>query len=165
MGELHPDIDVPPLESALAVSASSTEFILLWRNTQKPVAPFNLTPFAITLNDLPHDTLRPYIAPTDCRLRPDQRAFEIGKYERANELKTKQEEFQRATRKAREEGRAPKHRPRWFEARTEGDTGERVWEPLRTDDGELAYWTERLRVWRDGKEWEGIEKVFIDDEP
>ena len=155
-GSLHPDVSVGP--------TSSPEFFLLWRNTEKPTAPFNLTPFAITLNDLPEDTLKPIICPTDCRLRPDQRAFELGQYERANELKNKQEEYQRATRRAREEGNAPPHKPRWFEARTEKETGERVWLPLREEDGELAYWKERERVWKEGRTWGDVERIFIEDE-
>lgn len=158
-GVLHPDISVRS-----PASPSTQEFILLWRNTEKPPAPFNLTPFAITLNDLP-DSLRPALCPTDCRLRPDQRAFEQGKYERANDLKQKQEEFQRATRRAREEGRLPPHRPKWFEAKTEPETGERVWEPLRAPTGELAYWKEREIVWKEKRPWKDVETIFIDDEP
>lgn len=161
-GALHPDVTISTSPSSPTQSA---EFVLLWRNTEKPPAPFNLTPFAITLNDLPERTLRPYLPPTDCRLRPDQRAFELGKYERANELKGKQEDRQRATRRAREEGRRAPHRPRWFEARIESETGERVWEPLRTKDGELAYWTEREKVWKEGKDWTDVENIFVEDEP
>ncbi|KIJ15782.1 hypothetical protein PAXINDRAFT_114163 [Paxillus involutus ATCC 200175] len=126
-GFLHPDATV----SAPSSPNYMAEYILLWRNSDKPPAPFNLTPFAITLNDCPEDTLQPLLCPTDCRLRPDQRAFEMGKYERANDLKVKQEEKQRATRKAREEGRLPGHQPRWFTAETDGDTGDRVWTPSR----------------------------------
>ncbi|KAF8272111.1 Oxysterol-binding protein-domain-containing protein [Lactarius quietus] len=139
-------------------------FILLWRNSEKPSAPFNLTPFAISLNDLPEDTLRPYLPPTDCRLRPDQRAFELGRYEHANELKGRQEDQQRATRKAREDGRLPPHRPRWFSAETDGDTGERVWAPLRIGE-DLAYWVERERTYLGtGKEeWPDVDRIFIDD--
>lgn len=159
-GVLHPDVSVQT-----PTSPSSQEYILLWRNTEKPPAPFNLTPFAITLNDLPEDTLRPIICPTDCRLRPDQRAFELGKYERANELKTNQEDFQRATRRAREEGRMAPHRPRWFEARTEPETGERTWEPYRAANGEVAYWAEREAVWQEHRPWKDVEKIFIDEEP
>ncbi|KAJ7808897.1 hypothetical protein B0H14DRAFT_3881255 [Mycena olivaceomarginata] len=70
-------------------------------------SPFNLTPFAITLNDCPKGTLKPYLCPTDCRLRPDQRAFEMGKYEIANGLKNEQEEKQRADAQAERAGRAP----------------------------------------------------------
>ncbi|EPQ61347.1 hypothetical protein GLOTRDRAFT_69725 [Gloeophyllum trabeum ATCC 11539] len=161
IGSLHPDVSVNGPSSP----TSKPEYILLWRNSEKPPAPFNLTPFAITLNDCP-PTLRPFICTTDCRLRPDQRAFEMGKYERANELKNKQEEFQRATRKAREEGRLPPHRPRWFSAETDADTGERVWAPSRIGNA-VEYWLERERVWKEGGNvpWKEVEKIFIDDEP
>ncbi|EJF58501.1 Oxysterol-binding protein-domain-containing protein [Dichomitus squalens] len=166
VGQLHPDVAMngPPSPSSV------NEYILLWRNSVKPPSPFNLTPFAITLNDCPEDTLKPYICPTDCRLRPDQRAFELGKYERANDLKNKQEEFQRNTRRARETGKAPPHKPRWFSATTEPDTGERVWTPATVDD-QLEYWLERERVWNakhgkdDGPVWKDVEQIFIDDEP
>jgi hypothetical protein len=125
-----------------------------------------LTPFAISLNHLPEDTLQPYLPPTDCRLRPDQRAFELGRYEHANELKTSQEDYQRAKRKAREEGRAPPHRPRWFLAETDGDTGERVWSPLRIG-GDVAYWVEREKVFKQVGEdaWPDVDRIFIDDKP
>ncbi|PPR03697.1 hypothetical protein CVT24_007418 [Panaeolus cyanescens] len=160
-GSLHPDMAVSGPNSP----SSSPEYILLWRNSEKiPGSPFNLTPFALTLNDCPQKTLKPYLCPTDCRLRPDQRAFELGKYELANGLKQAQEEKQRAIRKAREEGKMDKHRPRWFSAETEGDTGERVWAPVRDVEGRLEYWVERERVWRDGGdvEWKGVDDIFID---
>lgn len=171
-GVLHPDVSVHsssrPGSTELERSQSTfeREFVLLWRNTQKPAAPFNLTPFAITLNALPEDKLLARaLCPTDCRFRPDQRAFELGKYERANELKQKQEEKQRATRKAREEGTIPPHKPKWFEARIEADTGERVWEPYRSEEGEVAYWTEREKVWKGEHSWIDVENIFIEDEP
>ncbi|KAI0344300.1 hypothetical protein BDW22DRAFT_1327437 [Trametopsis cervina] len=162
VGSLHPDI-------AFNSGNSSPEFFLLWRNSEKPPAPFNLTPYAITLNDCPEDTLKPFLCPTDCRLRPDQRAFELGRYERANDLKNKQEEFQRATRRARDEGKAPPHRPRWFTAETEPDTGERVWTPARRDN-QLEYWLERERVWKaravgEDTHWNDVDRIFIEDEP
>ncbi|KIJ28907.1 hypothetical protein M422DRAFT_784466 [Sphaerobolus stellatus SS14] len=164
MGRLQPNVH-PNVNIDEPLSPSAPEYILLWRNTEKPKAPFNLTPFAITLNDCPED-LRPYLPYTDCRLRPDQRAFELGRYDRANELKSKQEDFQRATRKNRELGILPPHKPRWFEARTDGDTGERVWMPL-TSGSRLQYWQEREKVYyTDGKGgWNNVEKIFIEDEP
>jgi oxysterol-binding protein 1 len=162
-GFLHPDASI----SGPSSPSAKTEYILLWRNSEKPPAPFNLTPFAITLNDCPKDTLKPYLCPTDCRLRPDQRAFELGKYELANDLKNQQEEFQRATRKARDEGRVPRHKPRWFRAETDGDTGERVWAPVKVG-GDLEYWIERERVWTEieksdgGKaDWKAVDSIFI----
>ncbi|ESK93404.1 oxysterol-binding protein [Moniliophthora roreri MCA 2997] len=163
-GELHPDL---PVSGATSPSASP-EFFLLWRNSEKPSGtPFNLTPFALTLNDCPKDTLKPYICPTDCRLRPDQRAFETGYYEQANDLKLEQEEKQRATRRAREEGQLPPHRPRWFTAETDGDTGERVWTPSRVD-GKLEYWDERQKVWQQKQKgqkgnWKDVEAIFVDE--
>ncbi|PCH33004.1 hypothetical protein WOLCODRAFT_129549 [Wolfiporia cocos MD-104 SS10] len=164
IGQLHPDVNV----SGPTSPSASPEYILLWRNSEKPPAPFNLTPFAITLNDCP-PSLSSCLAPTDCRLRPDQRAFELGRYEHANDLKNKQEEFQRATRKAREEGRIPPHKPRWFTAETEPDTGERVWAPMTVDD-ELEYWLERDKVWEakhsgGDASWTGVDRIFIEDEP
>ncbi|VDB97082.1 unnamed protein product [Peniophora sp. CBMAI 1063] len=155
-GALNPDVDSTP-----------AEFILLWRNSVKPSAPFNLTPFAITLNDCPPDTLKPYLPLTDCRLRPDQRAFELGKYERANVLKIAQEEHQRAIRKKRETGELPPHCPRWFTAETDGDTGERVWSASRTEKGSLEYWSEREKVWKAGGKvsYKGVEPIFVEEEP
>lgn len=165
VGQLHPDV---PVSSPTSPTPSS-EYILLWRNSSKPPAPFNLTPFAITLNDCPEDSLKPFLCPTDCRLRPDQRAFELGKYERANDLKNKQEEFQRATRRARDEGRAPSHKPRWFSPTTCPDTRERVWMPVMIDD-QLEYWLEREKVTQakqlgGDERWKDVERIFIEDSP
>ncbi|KAL0576064.1 hypothetical protein V5O48_005922 [Marasmius crinis-equi] len=150
--------------------SASPEYFLLWRNSEKPVgSPFNLTPFALTLNDCPKDTLKPYLAPTDCRLRPDQRAFEIGYYEQANTLKQDQEEKQRATRKARELGEMPPHKPRWFRAETDGDSGDRVWAPSRATNGQPEYWQERQKIWKQKKNglpdvrWKDVEAIFIDE--
>nr|VWP01850.1 Global transcription regulator sge1 [Ganoderma boninense] len=166
VGQLHPDVAMNGLSS----SSATNEFILLWRNSVKPPSPFNLTPFAITLNDCPEDTLKHYVCPTDCRLRPDQRAFELGRYEHANDLKIKQEDFQRTTRRARETGKAPPHRPRWFAATTEPDTGERVWMPAMVGE-QVEYWVERERAWKvghgegEGPVWKDVDRIFIEDEP
>jgi oxysterol-binding protein 1 len=165
MGDLLPDISVGG--SGATSPSIEPEYLLLWRNTPKPPSPFNLTPFAITLNDCPDDTLRPYLCPTDCRLRPDQRAFEMGKYERANELKQKQEEKQRTTRKKREQGIIPPHRARWFKPLSDEDSGEKTWKPFFEGDA-VSYWAERERVRKTSeelREWAGVDHIFIDDEP
>lgn len=132
--------------------------------------PFNLTPFAITLNDA-NDELKSWLPPTDCRIRPDQRNFEMGLYERANDLKTALEDYQRTTRKAREKGEQSEYSPRWFTRKVERDTGEGFWEPKRIvgggekgGEGSLEYWEERKRVGearKEGKEieWKGVEKI------
>jgi hypothetical protein len=147
--------------------------------------PFNLTPYAITLNDI-NDDLKPWLPPTDCRLRPDQHAFESGKFERANELKTDLEEHQRETRRKRERGELPPHVPRWFTRTVDKDTGEMFWfvspfsssnslltalsstyrDPARKDDGSLEYWEERSRVGKakltgeKTEEWPGVDPIY-----
>ncbi|KAK8853109.1 hypothetical protein IAR55_003810 [Kwoniella newhampshirensis] len=148
-----------PLDVDTTFHQNQKEYILLWRNSEKPKAPFNLTPFAVTLNDIPNG-LRPYLAPTDCRLRTDQRAFENAEYDRAQGLKTLNEEKQRNTRKARAEGRLPPHEPRWFEETSDPDSGERLWEPKRASDGEVKFWKEREKA-----DWEsvGVEHIFAED--
>ncbi|TRM63799.1 Oxysterol-binding protein-domain-containing protein [Schizophyllum amplum] len=161
-GHIHPDMSI----SGPGSPSASPEYLLLWRNSEKPAkSPFNLTPYAITLNDCPPN-LKPYVCTTDCRLRPDQRAFELGKWELANDLKIAQEEKQRQIRREREEGRMPTHAPRWFRAETDGDTGERVWVPARVD-GKLEYWLERERCWKEGgrekTQWKDVDQIFIEE--
>lgn len=56
--------------------------------------------------------LKEKIAPTDCRLRPDQSYLEKGLYDEANKEKLRLEHKQRAARKAAERG--DPIRPRWF---------------------------------------------------
>jgi hypothetical protein len=162
--QLYPGVSF----SGFGSPSASREYILLWRNSEKPSdSPFNLTPFAITLNNCPQDSLRPLLCPTDCRLRVDQRAFELGQYDLANELKQQQEERQRQIRRAREDGRLSAHHPRWFVAETEPDTGERVWSPIRVEDGVLEYWVERERVWKEGGiakgKWKEVDDIFIEE--
>ncbi|GAA97411.1 hypothetical protein E5Q_04089 [Mixia osmundae IAM 14324] len=155
-GDLKPDD---------SIAGDSDEYILLWKNSPKPPnMPFNLTPYAITLNDI-NDTLKPWLPPTDCRLRPDQHEFEQGRFERANDLKTEMENLQRETKKKREAGQLPPHQPRWFKRTKEPDTGEGYWQPLRGADGMLEYWQEREKVGearvKGGKsEWPDVTHIF-----
>lgn len=140
------------------------EYMQLWKNTEKPKAPFNLTPYAMTLNDIPAG-LDEYLAPTDCRLRTDQRAFENAEYDRAQALKTANEEKQRETRRLRAEGRLPQHEPRWFTPVTDKDSGERLWAPKRAEDGEVLFWHEREEQGSKPKpeKWAEIDHIFVDN--
>ncbi|KAK4054159.1 hypothetical protein OIV83_001185 [Microbotryomycetes sp. JL201] len=164
-GDLAPDATVP----TNGKGEVSAEYIRLWKNSEKPPgAPFNLTPFAITLND-DNQELRKWLPPTDCRLRPDQHAFEKGNFEHANTLKSELEEHQRATRRLREAGKLPPHKPRWFKRSKDEDTGEGFWEPSKTQDGLVEYWEERLRVGQkrlqEGKtdeSWKDVDPIFGD---
>ncbi|KAI8450499.1 exodeoxyribonuclease V [Phakopsora pachyrhizi] len=145
-GELAPDQSVPNNQSNLSTSTSlisnkSTssnhhlrQYLQLWKNEERPGnIPFNLTTFAINLNNI-NDTLKVWLPPTDCRLRPDQHAFERGAWEKANELKGALEDYQRLTRRKRETGELPKHRPRWFKIVDDEDTGEKTWDVIRVGD-------------------------------
>ena len=72
---------------------------------------YNLTRYAIGLNEITPE-MEGRLAPTDSRLRPDQRLTELGMWEEANAEKQRLEHKQRAARKAAEEGVPLK--PRWF---------------------------------------------------
>lgn len=152
-----------PLDVDESIDEAAPEYLLLWQNTEKPKAPFNLTPYACTLNDIPKG-LEEYIPPTDCRLRTDQRAFENAEYDKAQLLKSANEEKQRETRKLRAEGRLPQHEPRWFVPETDQDSGERVWQPKRADDGEVRYWHDREEQGRKSpsSKWADVDHIFVE---
>ncbi|OZJ03117.1 hypothetical protein BZG36_03882 [Bifiguratus adelaidae] len=124
------------------ISLTQSKPILLWKrhpfHTEK--VPYNLTNFAITLNDLP-EILSKYIAPTDCRFRPDQKAMENCEYDLASSEKNRLEEKQRAKRRQREKERTGEEwQPRWFTRKIEKDTQEPYWEY------NFEYWAEREHV-------------------
>ncbi|KAK0587659.1 hypothetical protein LWI29_026518 [Acer saccharum] len=96
----------------------SSNACLLWKSNKPPpnVTRYNLTSFAITLNELTPG-LQEKLPPTDSRLRPDQRHLENGEYEKANVEKQRLEKRQRMSRKLQESG----WKPRWFQR--EGENG------------------------------------------
>ncbi|PVU98935.1 hypothetical protein BB559_001154 [Furculomyces boomerangus] len=97
---------------------------ILWQRNPLPSKPmkYNLTEFATSLNEI-NDDLRKYIAPSDSRLRPDQRAMEVDEFSLADSEKTRLEEKQRAVRKKMESGVIPKWSPRWERVAKEIDSG------------------------------------------
>jgi len=128
---------------------------LIWQANERPQGiPFNLTPFVVSFNHV-DDGLAPWLAPTDSRFRPDQRAMEEGEYDFAATEKNRLEEGQRARRKERElEGR--EFVPAWFsQARCE-ITGETYWK----FNGE--YWDRRQKAGPEGDRsvWEGLERIY-----
>lgn len=151
----HEDASTPPPTATSSSPTSTTQAFLVWQAHPRPTGiPFNLTPFAVTLNALP-DRLRPCLPPTDTRLRPDQRAMEDGEYDFAATEKTRVEEKQRAKRREREE-KGEEFVPRWFKKTVCETTGEEYW----GFDG--GYWAERRRVagQSSGKGWERVEDIF-----
>jgi ankyrin repeat protein len=128
---------------------------LIWQANPRPEGiPFNLTPFVLSFNHL-DDNLRPWLAPTDSRFRPDQRAMEEGEYDFAATEKNRLEEAQRARRRERE-AKGEEFVPAWFtKARCE-ITGEEYWK----FNGE--YWERRKRAGPNGDPsvWNGLEQIF-----
>ncbi|KAJ5566322.1 hypothetical protein N7535_007960 [Penicillium sp. DV-2018c] len=117
-----------------------------------PSAPkhYGLTSFAAALNEIT-PIEEGHIPPTDSRLRPDQRALEDGDLDRAEEVKVRLEEGQRARRREMENA-GESWAPRWF-TRIEGDSeGEVAW---RLKGGKDGYWEERARG-----SWSGVVPVF-----
>uniref|UniRef100_A0A1D1ZA57 Oxysterol-binding protein-related protein 1D n=1 Tax=Anthurium amnicola TaxID=1678845 RepID=A0A1D1ZA57_9ARAE len=118
-----------------------SEAVLLWeRDKSMTQTRYNLTPFAISLNELTPSVMEK-LPPTDSRLRPDQRHLENGEYELANAEKLRLEQLQRQARKLQEKG----WQPRWF--RKEKDE-----ECYRYAGG---YWEAR-----EERKWDGIPDIF-----
>jgi len=136
-----------------SISDPSRAF-LIWRANPRPAGiPFNLTPFVLTFNHV-DDQLRRYLAPTDSRLRPDQRAMEEGQYDLAATEKNRPEEAQRARRRARE-GRGEEFVPAWFSKARCEVTGEEYW------NFNGKYWEQREKAGREGPgAWEGLEVIY-----
>lgn len=131
--------------------ASSNEWKTLWK--MNPPIPlnqqryYNFTQFAMELNELTPG-LEKKLCPTDSRLRPDQRAMELGNYEVASSEKLRLEEKQRAARRVlAEQGR--KWHPRWFRRTVDEETGLEIWK--YTDE----YWPSR-----DSNDFRDVPDIF-----
>jgi hypothetical protein len=128
----------------------------LWRVgdlVPSPEKHYGLTTFAAALNQIT-DIEDGHIAPTDSRLRPDQRALEDGDLDRAEALKARLEERQRSRRRVMEE-HGEEWKPKWF-SRVDGEVGldgEELW---RLKSGKEGYWDVRAA----GGKWEGVVDVF-----
>lgn len=131
--------DETPEVTKLSKDPFSGQTFLVWQATKRPKVPFNLTSFALTLNGL-DENLKKWVAPTDTRLRPDQRAMEDGQYDKAADEKNRVEVKQRDAKKARDQKKVA-YKPNWFVKDKHPITGDNFWE-FKGD-----YWTLR----RDGK--------------
>ncbi|KOS21010.1 Oxysterol-binding protein -like protein 1 [Escovopsis weberi] len=155
-------VDEPSSKEAPPVHRGSlsdpSRAYLIWEANERPAGiPFNLTPFVLTFNHI-DEQLRPWLAPTDSRLRPDQRAMEEGEYDFAATEKNRLEENQRARRRAREAA-GEEFVPAWFEKARCDVTGEEYWK----FNGK--YWEQRAKAGPDGDAkaaWAGLEPIFGD---
>ena len=111
---------------------------------------YGFTSFAASLNEvtLIEDGRLPI---TDSRLRPDQKAAEEGDLDRAEALKARLEERQRARRRVMEE-HGEEWQPRWFVKAETAEGEEEIWKLKGGKDG---YWEERSKG-----EFTGLVDVF-----
>uniref|UniRef100_A0A0D3HTD6 PH domain-containing protein n=1 Tax=Oryza barthii TaxID=65489 RepID=A0A0D3HTD6_9ORYZ len=117
-----------------------SEAVLLWeRDKSLNQTRYNLSPFAISLNELTPN-LAKKLPPTDSRLRPDQRHLENGEYEMANAEKLRLEQLQRQARRLQEKG----WQPRWF-SKDDDDSYRYIG----------GYWEAREKG-----NWDGIPDIF-----
>ena len=107
--------------NVLVLSKFKILFLLLICKREFLKAIYNFTKFSIQLNE-PESN----VAPTDSRLRPDQRLMEETKWDEANEIKLRLEEAQR-TRIKQNEKQGIKHDPVWFKKKLNPYTKEFVY--------------------------------------
>ncbi|WQF83135.1 Putative oxysterol-binding protein [Colletotrichum destructivum] len=149
--------DSASIEKGGSITDPNRAFLIWQANPRPPNIPFNLTPFVLTFNHI-DDKLRPWLPPTDSRLRPDQRAMEDGEYDFAAEEKNRLEEAQRTRRRQREEN-GLEFRPAWFEKAKCEVTGESYWK----FNGK--YWQQREKAGPEGdpqQAWDGLEPIYED---
>ncbi|XP_013788509.2 oxysterol-binding protein 1-like [Limulus polyphemus] len=130
---------------------------VLWKRVMPPreyEKMYNFTVLACQLNE-PEEG----IAPTDSRLRPDQRLMEEGIWDEANQIKVLLEEKQRAARRKREqeaelsaaEGRPYLgYEPIWFRKQTDPITGN----PVHIYQGK--YWESKAK-----QDWNACQDIFL----
>lgn len=90
-------IEVAPVTSSDNTVCKTGKFVAAWERVDAPPGSdkwYNFTLLAAQLNEL-----EPNVAPTDSRLRPDQRLMEEGLWDEANKEKLRLEEKQRAKRR------------------------------------------------------------------
>lgn len=140
-------------KSSLEVGPSRT----LWKVT--PLDPeaenyYNFSRFACELNEEEVG-----VAPTDSRLRPDQRMMENGEWDAANDEKVRLEEKQRAARRQKEleaeqaasEGLTPEtYQPIWFHKVTDEQNGGKLIHVYRG-----GYWDSKQK-----QEWSKCPDIF-----
>ncbi|KAI1137427.1 oxysterol binding protein [Hypoxylon sp. FL0543] len=146
-----------PKDTRGSISDPSRAFIVWEANPRPEGIPFNLTPFVLTFNHI-DENLKKWIAPTDSRYRPDQRAMEDGEYDLAASEKNRLEEAQRARRKMRQQT-GEEFTPAWFEKATCEITGVEYWK----FNGK--YWLQRERFGSgDPHAWDGLEPIYSSEE-
>lgn len=125
---------------------------LLWQVQKRPPLSasnnYNMTGWAIALNSPVTEDEATKLAPTDSRVRPDQRALECGEYDRAGIVKAALEDGQRA-RRSQMEAAGEEWKPKWFTMTTCSETGR----------SEYLFNEQYFRAEAEG-EWKGCVDLF-----
>ncbi|PWZ03115.1 hypothetical protein BCV70DRAFT_197348 [Testicularia cyperi] len=144
----------------LARQKDKENYQVLWEASEMPPYAedyYGFTYFAMSLNEITEDC-KDLLPPTDSRLRPDQRAFEEGDVDKAEQLKHKLEEAQRARRKKMESD-GNSFTPKWFHKTSDEEPEWQYGGP----DGQ-DYFKIRKKAAEDGKDkaWDeaSVPKVF-----
>lgn len=123
---------------------------VLWRAPPRPSFSkeyYSLTAHAMQINEI-NDQIRPFLAPTDARFRPDQRALENGDAKGATEEKLRLEEKQRGVRRAREAANI-EWEPIWFKKEYDPHSGTEGWAYKG------GYWESRAK-----KDWSRCPDIY-----
>jgi hypothetical protein len=102
-----------------AQTKQETKIISKNENPENYELQYYFSKHSINLNNLTQDLMK-MIAPTDSRLRTDQRAYEYGNLDLASTEKERLEQNQRKRRKITEDGHE-NFEPRWFNFSLEGE--------------------------------------------
>lgn len=140
----------------------SENYQVLWQASEMPPKAedyYGFTYFAMSLNEITDD-VKPYLPPTDTRLRPDQRFFEEGKVDDAEQTKQTLENKQRERRKKMEsEGQS--FEARWFHKESGEDPewqyGGKGGEYFKKRDEAAG---EKKSKAEDKQAWEGVPELF-----
>ena len=106
-----------------ATHSETSKEVLLAKRKDEPddiSLQYYFSKFLINVNHLTKEMV-PKIAPTDTRLRPDQRAYEYGDNELAAKEKTRLEENQRSRKVTGEEKEKKVWKPLWFDFTMDGN--------------------------------------------
>ncbi|CAD5125395.1 DgyrCDS13630 [Dimorphilus gyrociliatus] len=131
---------------------------VLWRRQLYPELEkcYNMTKLAIEFNEMEEN-----IAPTDSRYRQDQRAMENADWDKANQIKVKLEEKQRAARRQREAaaaaalaaGKEPEQwKPRWFKQQNDPYSG-----------GDIFMFTNEYWDCKEKKDWSRCPDIYLSE--
>jgi len=136
-------------DSISVTDLESNDSFLAWKSKERPKDfqfYFYFSHFTLQLNYLP-EALKKVLPPTDCRMRPDQRALENGDLKLAATEKLRIEDKQRAARKELE-AKHLKYKPVYFDEEVTSSG-------LKMYNFNYQYWKDREK-----QDWSKLSNIF-----